>query len=112
MEGAKRCLEEGCRVIAVTLGKGTRLKNTTAAGYIRNTANEYVIKPQDTGASIETTGAGDAFAAGFLYGIINNKELKECGRLGDIIARFSISKTGARESLPTLSELTRRYRQL
>jgi len=110
--GAKKCLEQGCQKVAVTLGKGGKLKKTTASGYIRDTKSEYIIKPQDTGARIDTTGAGDAFAAGFLYGLINNKGLEECGRLGDIVARFSIAKIGARQGLPTLNELTKRYREL
>jgi len=110
--GAEKCLQTGCQRVVVTLGKGTRIKNATASGYIRDTKNEYIIKPQDTGARMDTTGAGDAFAAGFLYGVINNRDLEECGRLGDITARFSITKTGAREGLPNLKELSRRYRQL
>jgi len=112
IQGAERCLKEGCRGVAVTLGKGARIKNTTASSYIRDAKNEYTIKPSDTGARTDTTGAGDAFATGFLYGVINNKDLEECGRLGDITARFSIARTGAREGLPNLKELTRRYRQL
>ncbi|GAG28799.1 unnamed protein product, partial [marine sediment metagenome] len=83
IKGAAKCLQAGCQRVVVTLGKGGKLKNTTASGYIRDTKNEYIIKPQDTGARMDTTGAGDAFAAGFLYGVVNNKDLKECGRLGD-----------------------------
>ena len=109
--GAEKCLQAGCRGVAVTLGKGARIKNTTASGYIRDAKNEYIIEA-GAGESQETTGAGDAFAAGFLYGVVNNKDLEECGRLGDIAARFCIKKTGAREGLPTLNELTGRYRQL
>jgi ribokinase len=112
IKGTERCLEQGCHTVAVTLGKGGKLKKTSASGYIRDVQNEYIIKPQDIGASMDTTGAGDAFAAGFLYGVVNNKGLEECGRLGDIVARFSISKTGARQGLPTLNELTKRYREI
>ena len=35
---------------------------------------------------IDTTGAGDLYAAGFLYGYTQGRELKECGRLGSIAA--------------------------
>jgi len=112
IKGAAKCLQAGCRGVVVTLGKGVKIKNTAASSYIRDAKNEYIIKPSDTGASTDTTGAGDAFAAGFLYGMVNNKDLEECGRLGDITARFSITKTGAREGLPNLKELSRRYRQL
>jgi ribokinase len=111
--GAKRCLEQGCQKVVVTLGKGGKL-GKAAVGYIRDAENEYVIEPssRDTGAEVDTTGAGDAFAAGFLYGLLKRKSLIECGRLGDIVAQFCISKIGAREGLPTLKELTKRYRQL
>jgi ribokinase len=111
IRGAARCLKEGCRIVVVTLGKGARIKNTTASGYIRDAENEYIIKA-GAGAGKDTTGAGDAFAAGFLYGMVNDKNLEECGRLGDITAKFCIGKTGARAGLPTLKELSQRYRQL
>ncbi len=89
------------------------MKKATAVGYIRDSENEYVIKPlADIGASMDTTGAGDAFAAGFIYGVLKGKGLKECGRLGNIVAQFCISKIGARKGLPTLSELTQRYQEL
>jgi ribokinase len=112
IRGAAKCLEAGCRGVAVTLGGGAKIKNTTASAYIRDGKSEYTIKPQGTGAGTDTTGAGDAFAAGFLYGLVNNKDLGECGRLGDIVARFCIKKTGAREGLPTLKELSQSYREL
>jgi ribokinase len=112
IRGAAKCLEAGCQGVAITLGKGARIKNTTASAYIRDAKSEYIIKPQDAGERTDTTGAGDAFAAGFLYGLVNNKGLEECGRLGDITARFCIAKIGAREGLPTLKELSQRYRQL
>jgi ribokinase len=111
--GAERCLEQGCQKVVVTLGKGGKL-GKAAVGYIRDAENAYVIEPgsRDTGAEVDTTGAGDAFAAGFLYGLLKKKSLIECGRLGDIVAQFCIAKIGAREGLPTLKELTKRYQQL
>jgi ribokinase len=110
--GAAKCLETGCRTVAVTLGRGARLKNTTASAYIRDAKKEYIIKPLDTGALIDTTGAGDAFACGFLYGLINNKDLEECGRLGVLVAGLCIGQTGARAGLPTLKQLAGRYLEL
>jgi ribokinase len=111
IRGAAKCLQAGCRIVIVTLGKGARIKNATASGYIRDAKNEYIIEAGEAEGK-DTTGAGDAFAAGFLYGVVNNKDLEECGRLGNIVAKFCIGKTGAREGLPNLKELTRRYRQL
>jgi len=122
ISGAESCLKQGCRTVVVTLGKGARLelgkgighKTVTATGYIRDTENEYVIEPgnQDKVPATDTTGAGDAFASGFLYGLLKRKGLQECGFLGDIVARFSIAKLGTRQGFPTPNELAQRYREL
>ena len=40
------------------------------------------IQPQTGGAVIDTTGAGDLWAAGFLYGLVNGYSLEQCGKLG------------------------------
>ena len=45
---------------------------------------------------IDTTGAGDAYTAGFLYGLTTNRPLAECARLGTYCATSIIQKVGAR----------------
>ena len=45
---------------------------------------------------IDTTGAGDAYAAAFLYGWANDKALDECARLGTHVATSVIQQLGAR----------------
>jgi sugar/nucleoside kinase (ribokinase family) len=45
---------------------------------------------------VDTTGAGDAYAAGFLYGLARARPLNVCGRLGSIAASEVISHYGAR----------------
>jgi ribokinase len=112
--GAKHCLSLGCHTIVVTLGQGASYKTKMATSYIRTAEREYVIEPGDRSiiAASDTIGAGDAFAAGFLYGLTKGEGLEKCGRLGDIIARFSITKVGARAGLPTLAQLSQRYQQL
>jgi len=112
--GAESCLKQGCHIIAVTLGRGMTLElGKPAACYIRDAENEYVIEPsRNIVPQVDTTGAGDAFATGFLYGLLKGRGLEECGRLGDIVARFSITKLGTRQGLPTFNELAQRYQTL
>jgi len=43
---------------------------------------------------VDRIGAGDAFTAGFLYGYLNNKDLKECVDLGNILASVKMSVFG------------------
>jgi len=120
--GAENCLKQGCQIIAVTLGRGIRLelgkgtsrRTINAACYIRDGKNEYAIESTEYNAvsASGATGAGDAFATGFLYGLVKGKGPEECGCLGDIVAQFSITKVGAREGLPSLSELAQRYQEI
>ncbi|HET7084103.1 MAG TPA: adenosine kinase [Rhizomicrobium sp.] len=49
---------------------------------------------------IDTTGAGDQFAAGFLYGLTRHKGLADCGKLGALAAAEVISHYGARPEKP------------
>jgi fructokinase len=45
---------------------------------------------------VDTTGAGDAYAAGFLYGLTRDLPLRECGRIASIAAAQVIAQVGAR----------------
>ena len=45
---------------------------------------------------IDTTGAGDLYAAGFLYGLANDKPLPECGRIGALLAGNVIEFMGSK----------------
>jgi sugar/nucleoside kinase (ribokinase family) len=47
-------------------------------------------------AVVDTTGAGDAYAAGFLAGFTADRPLAECGRLGSHAAAAVIAQYGAR----------------
>lgn len=53
---------------------------------------------------VDTTGAGDQFAAGFLYGLTHGKALPDCGKLGAMAAAEVISHFGARPEV-SLKEL-------
>jgi ribokinase len=95
-EGAKTLIKEGVHLIAVKLGsKGC---------YVTDGKESHIIERYNVKV-VDTTGAGDAFCTGFLYGLLNNKDLYTCGKLGNFIASRCIMKIGARTGLPKLSEL-------
>ena len=48
---------------------------------------------------VDTTGAGDLYAAGFLYGLTNGRSLEACGRLGSVAASAVLGHTGPRPGL-------------
>jgi len=57
------------------------------------------------GGCRDTTGAGDAFHAGFLYGLLQGEELEACLTLGCAVAALKCRALGARTALPTAPEL-------
>ena len=57
------------------------------------------------GACRDTTGAGDAFHAGFIHGLLDGRDLEECMRLGCAVAALKCRRLGARAGLPTQKEL-------
>ncbi|TDK43934.1 adenosine kinase [Antarcticimicrobium luteum] len=52
--------------------------------------------PVDKITPVDATGAGDQFAAGFLYGMATGRDLETCARIGNICAREVISHIGPR----------------
>jgi ribokinase len=81
----------GAEVVAMTLGNKGCL--------VTQRGKSYRIKASPTKV-VDTTGAGDAFAAGFLYGLLKGKKMEICGKIGNWSASKCIEKVGARAGLP------------
>ncbi len=64
----------------------------------------HVVPAEPVAQVVDTTGAGDLYAAGFLYGLTKGRDLATCGRMGAICAAEIISHVGARPEMP-LAEL-------
>ncbi|MGM0498081.1 MAG: adenosine kinase [Bacteroidota bacterium] len=80
-------LAEKCEIAVVKIGKeGSLIK----AGNEISTVEPIKANP------VDTTGAGDAYAAGFLYGLVNNYSLSKCGQIGSILAGKVIEVVGAK----------------
>ena len=93
---AEVLLEKGVKIVAVKLGsKGCYVTDGKESSMVE----AFKVKVADT------TGAGDAFCAGFLYGLISGKNLHECGRIGNFVASKCIMKMGARPGFPRIEDL-------
>ncbi len=66
----------------------------------------HVVDAEPVAHVADTTGAGDLYAAGFLFGLTTGRDLAACGRIGGIAAAEVISHVGARPEV-SLAELVR-----
>lgn len=85
-----------CGLVVVT--RGPAGSSVAVDGHRLDVAAEPVARV------VDTTGAGDLYAAGFLYGLTHGLEIERCGRLGSFAAAEVISHVGARPETP-LAEL-------
>mgnify|MGYP001265241228 CR=1 FL=1 len=84
-------LQKKCKVSAITLGE---------SGSIIITEKEtFNIKSYKFGPTIDTTGAGDLYAGGFLYGYTTGKSISHCGHIGSICAGHIVTQLGSRSNI-------------
>lgn len=80
-----------------------------AEGQDVHTPDERLRVPGVEAEPVDTTGAGDAHAAGIVYGLSEGWPLETGCRLGSVLAAFAIEALGAQTNLPTLDEALDRY---
>lgn len=66
--------------------------------------NTRVDVPVEKVVPVDATGAGDQFAAGFLYGLATGRDLETCGRMGNLCAAEVISHVGPRPERDLLAD--------
>jgi len=95
-EGIKELLGHGCKIVVVTSGKDGCMVGGKS-GIIQVPLRIPAPAPGLPNNMIrDTTGAGDAFTAGFVFGLLKNRELTSAATFGNIIAREVIQSLGAR----------------
>jgi len=86
-EEAVRTLGKTCEIAVVKTGANGSL--VSANGKI----TQIAARPSKP---VDTTGAGDMYAAGFLYGLINGLDIVQCGDIGSLVAGKVIEVYGAK----------------
>jgi sugar/nucleoside kinase (ribokinase family) len=61
--------------------------------------------------AVDTTGAGDVFHAGFIYGLLENWEIEEILRFANAVAALKCQDLGGRKGIPTLEEVQKFLKQ-
>lgn len=89
----------GCYLVAMTQG---------ARGALAFVEGEFIASPAfRPPVCRDTTGAGDAFRAGFIYGLVKGLSIEETLRAANAVAALQCRELGARAGLPTEDELLR-----
>jgi sulfofructose kinase len=89
----------GCPIVGATLG---------ARGALIYVDGQFIEAPafEVPGGCRDTTGAGDAFHAGFIYGMLREEDLQSCVKLGNAVAALKCRSLGGRAALPSVDELS------
>jgi 2-dehydro-3-deoxygluconokinase len=96
-EAANLLFNEGIKKIAIKLGeKGVMIKDKEFFEQIPATRPKVFV---------DSIGAGDAFDAAFLQGILEGKNIIDCGMMGVLAATKSIEGIGSTENFPTRETL-------
>ncbi len=106
----KKLFEIGkAQTIVTTLGKDGSIcytKNDTGS------IEEYRIGICEVDCVVDTTGAGDAYMAGFIYGYGRNRSVKECCCLGAALSSFILQGIGCCTNIPDCSRLEEKAMEL
>lgn len=89
-DGARLLIELGVPIVVVTMGKD---------GAILYTSKEVIKTPAKPVKALDTTGAGDTFAAGFLASFLKDQDLKECLSFANQLAAQCVQNLGGTQTI-------------
>ena len=67
-----------------------------------------IIDAEPVESVVDATGAGDMYAAGFIYGFVRGKPIEQCGKIGSIVASEVITHMGPRPLVPLTTVVPKR----
>ena len=97
-------IEHGANCVMIKRGKNGCL--------IRTKDKQMEIPAYAHARLVDTTGAGDSFVAGFLYGLKNRMSLEECARFGCAVASCTVETLGANTAIDSVELPIERYEMM
>lgn len=92
-------IQKGITVITTLGNEGVKYKDTTTEEYVPSYQAKEVLDP---------TGAGDAWRAGYLTGVVRNLSVKQCLALGNSLASFAVEMYGTANHKPSEEQIFER----
>ena len=105
-ESMEQLLHTGrCQMLITTLGE-----EGSKCYYKKASQAKQTYVPIYSGTKVvDTTGSGDGYVAGFLYGYLQGKSPRECAMLGTVLSSYIIEQEGCCTGAPTQEQLMERY---
>lgn len=91
--------------------KNVVIKTGKKGCYIRNREEEFTVSAYPDTHCVDTTGAGDNFASGFICGLLEGKGLKECAKFANCTASVSVESVGATTGVKDRELVELRYEE-
>jgi ribokinase len=98
-EASRILLDQGPKIVIIKLGP--------EGCYVASEQHSYYLPAISISKVIDTTGAGDAFCGGFLFGQTIGLDIKESATIGNIASSLVISHVGGHIGTPTLDEIVK-----
>lgn len=73
--------------------------------YVKNQTEEKYVDGYKVEKVVDTVGAGDGFAVGFLSGLLEKESIKDCADRANAIGAIQVMHASDNEGLPTRNEL-------
>ncbi len=100
-------LEAGVSHVVIKTGKDGCFLKSCSKGQNNLPLQGLNLPAYASVQAVDTTGAGDSFCAGFLYGLSHGMELIECAKLGNAVGSFCVSACGATTGIRPYNEVCR-----
>ncbi|NCC44402.1 MAG: carbohydrate kinase family protein, partial [Clostridia bacterium] len=91
-----------CGMAVIKMGKAGSLAVKDGEEYMQAS---YTVK------AVDTTGAGDSFNAGFVYGFLSKKSIEECLKTGNACGALSVTALGGNTGFPTIERLNQFFEE-
>ena len=102
-EIAGTLLDCGVRNVIIKIGK--------RGCFIKNQEETFIVPAFADTQCLDTTGAGDNFASGFICGLLEGKGLRECAAFANCTASLSVESVGATTGVRDREQVEARYQE-
>lgn len=89
--------------------KNVIIKIGRRGAYVKNAQECFIVPIYPKANCVDTTGAGDNFASGFITALLEGRSLRQCAEFANVTASIAIEAVGATTALQSRAQADERY---